>query len=122
MQISDEVSLELPTLINFTGFIIYLCLPSCYCQVVASRTYVATAVPNEIKNIDSKDPTARLVGRVYNYRNRMYNIRKMARFDKTDRSIDIIVITIETTYYSTNNKLCTFVKRYMALYNFSTAV
>jgi len=63
MRISDEVLLELPAsmLINFTGFIIYLCLPSRYCQVVASRTYVATAVPNEIKDIDSKDPTSRLV-------------------------------------------------------------
>lgn len=90
-------------LINFARFIIYLCLPSGYCQVVAIRTFVATAILNEIKNIDSKNPMSRLV--YYNY-NHIYNIDKMAQFDETDQSVDIIII-ISNYYYNINNKLCT---------------
>lgn len=89
-------------LINSAGFITYLCLPLGYCQVVAIRTFVATAILNEIKNIDSKNPVSRLVH--YNH-NHMYNIDKMAQFDETDQSVDIIIII--TYYYNTNDKLCT---------------
>jgi len=45
-------------LINSAGFVIYLCLPSGYCQVVAIRTFVATAILNKIKDIDSKSDVA----------------------------------------------------------------
>jgi len=90
-------------LINSAGFIT-LCLPLGYCQVVAIRTFVATAILNKIKNIDSKkkNPVSRLVH--YNH-NHMYNIDKMAQFDETDQSVDIIIII--TYYYNTNDKLCT---------------
>jgi len=62
-MISDEVMLMLilfmcddnHVLINSTEFT-YLCLPSGYCQVVAIRTFVATAILNQIKDIDSKNP------------------------------------------------------------------
>lgn len=104
------------TLINFAGFITYFCLPSGYCQVVAIRTFVATAILNEIKDIDSKNPMSQLVH--YND-NHIYNVGKMARFDETDQSVDIIIIS--NYYYNTNNKLCTwFVKRYNGIV--STAV
>lgn len=90
-------------LINSAGFITHFCLPSGYCQVVAIRTFVATAILNEIKDIDSKNPMSRLVHYNHNY---IYSIGKMARFDETDQSVDIIVI-IRNYHYNTNNKLCT---------------
>lgn len=38
--------------------------------------------------------------------NHIYNIDKMAQFDETDQSVDIIII-ISNYYYNINNKLCT---------------
>lgn len=54
-------------------------------------------------DIDSKNSVSQLVH--YN-RNHIYNIDKMAQFDETDQSVDIIVI-ISNYHYNTNNKLCT---------------
>jgi len=57
----------------------------------------------ERNDIDSKNPVSQLVH--YN-RNHIYNIDKMAQFDETDQSVDIIII-ISNYHYNTNNKLCT---------------
>jgi len=54
------------------------------------------------------NPMSRLVR--YNH-NHIYNIGKMARFDETDQSVNIIISNYyyNTNYlhYNTNSKLCT---------------